>query len=322
MREDLAEAGRALSEGLRFAREAWRTAWAPLLICTVGATALLVADRIDLPPDAVAALGWSGLALLVLGWAPKLGALHRAAQGGEPAAGLGAGGLQLGRTEWRLLATAVALTGFAALTAGLLTVTVLVVLTALRPLGAVEVWPGMRLGVGFLLSSPLLALLLLAVLSVVGRLAVTLPADAVERSPRFARGWILTRGRALAPALVLLATTVLPLVALFGLQAMLDGLARAETGPWSAGRRPALDAVAAGVVLAGLSQFVFAPLSAGALASLHRMGLVREAEAEASLRPQAANDDQPIVAEPPPRDYRAADAATSPHAAPSDPPAA
>ena len=263
------EAREAIRAGLRLTRAAWRDAWAPLAVCSAGWTAVHVAGRAGLPPDSAAALAWTGLALVLLMTPPKLGALHRLAAGGQACDPPGPAGLQWTAVESRLAATATALTGGALLLLAGAGAAAVVLLAALRPLGRVDAGPFGPLGVGFLLLAPAFLLAAAAAVSAVGRFAVTLAADAAEPRPRFARGWLLTRGAGAAPAAVWLVTTASPLAGLLALENMLDAFG----GPAS---RSIPAAVAVGGVLALLTQFGLAPLNAGALAQLRRTGLARE----------------------------------------------
>ena len=267
------EAREALGAGLALAGAAWRDAWAPLAVSAAGWTAVFAAGRIGMPPDSAAALAWTGLALLLLMAPSKLGALHRLAAGADARDPLGAGGLQWTAVEARLAATVTALAAFALILFAVGGVAAVALLTALRPMGRTDFGPLGPLAVGFVLVSPLLLAALVSMISAVGRLAVTLAADAAEPGARFARGWLLTRGAGAAPGAVWLLTSVLPVAGLLAAGTALDALgAGAGGGRWSAP-----DAVLAGAVLAVLSQFGFAPLNAGALAQLRRAGLAREA---------------------------------------------
>ncbi len=257
----------ALGAGLALVRTAWRDAWAPLLVSTAGWTALSAAGHTGLPPDSAAALAGTGLALVLLMTGPKLGALHRLAAGRDACDPACAAGLQWTAVETRLVATATALAAFA-------------VLLALA-LGAAA---AAALSADALLLAPLMLVGGAAVACVVGRLAVTLAADAAEPGPRFARGWLLTRGAGAAPAAVWLVTFAGPLAGVFAAQGALDALS--TTG----GRWGAAEAVAAGAVLAALMQFGLAPLNAGALAALRRAGIARERAAEAVDTPGALGD--------------------------------
>ena len=281
MRTGWDEAREAVRDGLALAPLAARRAWLPLAISSLGWAALFVAGRADLPPAAASPLGWTGVALVVLMTAPKLGALHRLAAGAPATDGMGHGGLQWGRTEARLAADSVALATFTVVLLALVTLAAAAVLTALRPLGQVQAGPLGPLGVGFLLVSPALLLALAVTADAVGRLMATLSADAVEQNARFARGWLLTRRAGAAPALVLLLTVLLPWAALLLLQGGLDGL----DGPIGAAAGGASrwswpEAALAGGALAALSQFAFAPLNAGALRRLYVDGLAAEGEPE------------------------------------------
>lgn len=253
MRADWTETRAALAHGARLPVTAARRAWAPLALTAFAQALVFAAPR---APAVAAALGWTGLAVGLLAVGPKLGALHRLAQGAALADGLGPGGLQWGRAEGRLLATATALTGLAGVLAAALAA------PALAWLGAGGAAP--------LLAAPLAAGALLAVL-VLGRFAVTLAADAVEAGAPFARGWRLTRDRPLAPGLVLLAALVAPLAALAGTGAALDAALAAAGRAWTLA-----GALAAGGLLGGLAQFGGAPVLAGALARLHLGARARE----------------------------------------------
>ena len=275
------EAREALRQGLSLARTAFRQAWAPPAVCTAGWTALFVAGRGGLPPEAAAALAWTGLALVLLMTPSKLGALHRLAARGEAPAPPGPAGLQATAVEARLTATAVALCALAVLMSAAFGTLAAAGLSALRPLGRVGAGPLAPLSLGFVLSLPALLLGVAAGLQGLGRLAVTLAADACEPGPRFARGWILTRGAGAAPALVLVASLVAPLAGLLALGGAIDALGSAGGPP--AGRWSLPEALAAGALLAGLTQFVLAPMNAGALAHLRRTGLARAAAAQRTV---------------------------------------
>ncbi len=254
---------RAVGAGLDEARDAWRGAWLPLAVAAAGQAAIFAAGRADLPAGAAQGLGWTGALLFTAALGPKLARLHGAHAGGEA-------GLRWGR----LLATAVALAGLALVLAAALTTTTVLLLILLRPLGSIPAGPLGRLGVGFLLLLPVIAAAAAGGLLVLGRFALTLSADAVEPNARFSRGWRVSTGEPSAPGLVLLATTVAPTLLLLAAQAGLDILAddgAAPATPW-----PLWDALAAGGVLAGVTQFVFAPVNAGALRRLYAEGLRRE----------------------------------------------
>ena len=264
------EACDALRDGLALVPLAVRDAWAPLAVCTAGWGALFVAAGADLPSDAATALAWTGLLLVLLMTPSKLGALHRLAARGEAPAPPGPAGLQASGVEARLTATAVALGALAVLVLAALGVAAMSALSALRPLGQVDAGPFGPVSLGLLLSSPAWLLCLVAGLQALGRLAVTLAADACEPGPRFARGWILTRGAGAAPALVLGASLVAPLAGLFAVAGL------------TAGSKSTLAAIALDAMLAGLMQFGLAPLNAGALAHLRRTALAREAAGQAA----------------------------------------
>ncbi len=256
MRADGMEAGAALAAGARLPAVAARRAWAPLGLTAVAQALVFAAPRLPASGEAAVALGWTGLALGVLALGPKLGALQRLAQGGRLADGLGAGGLQWDRVEGRLLATAVALTGLAGAFAATLAA------PALAWLGAGGSAP--------LLAAPLGAGVLLALLAL-GRFAVTLAADAAEAGAPFARGWRLTRGRPLAPGLVLAAALLAPLAALAAAGAGMDGALAAAGRGWTLP-----GALGAGLLLGAAAQFGAAPWLAGALARLYLGALARE----------------------------------------------
>ena len=273
----------ALAAGLALVRRAWREAWAPLAVSAAGWTAVGVAARAALPEAAAHALAWTGLALVLLMAAPKLGALHRLAAGGEARDPVGDAGLQLTPLDGRLAATAVALAACAVLTFAAIGVAAGALPALLRPLGAEALAP------------PLLLAAAAAACVAVGRLCVTLAADAAEPSPRFARGWILTRGAGAAAGAVWLATCAAPLAGLLATQAALDGLGLGARQPLAATL-----VAAAGAALS--TQFVFAPLNAGALAQLRRAGLARAAVAEAVDTPGPLGDKAgrpPSAASPP-----------------------
>lgn len=281
------EARGALREGLALARTAGRRAWAPLTVCSAGWTALFVAGGAGLPPAAAAALGWAGLALVLLMTPSKLGALHRLAARGEAPALPGPAGLQATMTEARLTATAVSLCALATLIAAACAVAGAALLPFATAADRVAAGPS---ATEVLLLSLLLVLAFAAGLQVMGRLAVTLPADACETGPRFARGWILTRGAGAAPALVLAASLAAPLGGLVALTAALDAFgSRAALGSLA-------DSVVEGALIAGATQFLLAPLNAGALAALRRQGLARAAKAQAAVdTPGALGDKAPPV---------------------------
>ena len=281
--EGLGEGLEAASAGLDFARHAGRRAWAPLVLATLGQAAVFAAGRADLTPAAAQALGWSGAALSLAAAGPKLGALHRAA-GHAPAAPGAWAGLGWGTIEARLTATAVALAGLAlVLVAGLGSVWV-VLMTLLQPLGVVRLGVLGSWAAGFLLLIPLLIAGLAAVATGLGRMMLTLPAEAVEAQPRFARGWELTREHGGGAAgWVALLTCAGPIAALLAIQGGLDAVA----GP---GRWPLADVALAGGALAGLTQFVAAPVNAGALAHLYGRRLAKGA-AGAGAGPAVAPPD-------------------------------
>lgn len=256
MRAELIETGESLATGARLARVAWRRAWAPLGVTAAGEALVLYAPRADLPPEAAASLGWTGLALMLLMLGPRLGALQRLAQGGRLAEGLGPGGLQWAAEETRLLATAVALTGLAGVLGGLVSVAALAAAQTQGPAAGAAV----------------LAMGAIAAAAVLGRFAITLPADAAAPGARFARGWLLSRHRPLAPGLALLAGFAAPLLALGALQAGADAWLAAAGRTWTAA-----GALGGSALLAAMAQFAAAPLWAGALARLHASGLTREA---------------------------------------------
>lgn len=300
-----AEAREALREGLALVQTAWCEAWAPLAVCTLGWTALFAAGRAALPPDAATALAWTGLALVLLMTPPKLGALHRLAARGEAPASAGPAGLQATALEARLTATSVALCALAVLTLAACAVAAAATLSVLRPLGRVEAGPLGPLSVGSILSGPVLLAGLAAVVQALGRLAVTLAADACEPGPRFARGWLLTRGAGAAPGLVLTASFVAPLAGVLTLAGAFDAL-RPHDLLAGGGASAQLALVTVGAGLAGLTQFVLAPVNAGALARLRRDGIAREAAARGAVDTAGALGDKarpvaaPVAAAPSP----------------------
>lgn len=257
----LDEGWAAVRAGLALARTAWRRAWAPLGVCAAGWTAIFTACLADLPPDAATPLTWTGLGLVALMTPPKLGALHRLAAGADAADPPGPAGLQWTGVETRLTATLTAASGLLLLTLGAGAVGAAAALNLLRPPES----PGVSL---LLLPAAAAAALWLWA---AGRLLATLPADAAEPAPRFARGWMLTRGAGAAPALVVLLTTVVPTAVVLAGPAMLGRVVGDAAGRWPTGT-----AVVVGAVLAGLTQGLAAPAHAGALALLHRRGLGRE----------------------------------------------
>ena len=277
----------ALEAGLSLVRRAVHDAPAPLAVSAAGWTAVFVAGRGGLPPEAAAALAWTGLALVLLMAAPKLGALHRLAAGDAARDPPGPAGLQWTALEGRLAATATALAAAGAILFAALGGVAAAALAALRPPGRIEAGPLGRLDAGALLLSPALVAAALLAAGAVGRLCVTLAADAAEPRPRFARGWLLTRGAGAAPAAAWLLTFALPSAALLVLPAVLDalGVLGAGGGRWALG-----EAVGTGAGLALATQFLAAPMNAGALAQLRRAGLAREAAAAAVDTPGPLGD--------------------------------
>lgn len=298
MRNELRRSARlaahAVQAGSDLARDAWRDVGPVLALSTVAGAAVFVGDHAALPHAAGQALhlaGWLAVALL---FAPKLGALFRLALGGPALRELGAGGLQWKQLEWRLLATTVALAGFAMLVAVTLLLIVMAVLTVLRPLGVVVLGPFGPLGIGFLLTAPLFLALIVAIMAGLTRLAVTLPAEVAETRPRFARGWFVTRGETVAAGLTGAAVFLMPLLGVTALQIALDAL-QAGDGAGFGGRGWSLaEAVGAGAVLAGLVEFLCAPLCVGALAELFIV--LAPAPAEIAAPSSAPSEDQAAAA--------------------------
>ncbi len=98
--------GDLIAEGSDLSREAWRDAWAPMLLVIAGHTLMFMNQHVAASDWHAGIWTFVGPALLIF-YVPLYGALYRAALGGRAMESHGPAGLQWNGVEWRLITVGV-----------------------------------------------------------------------------------------------------------------------------------------------------------------------------------------------------------------------
>ena len=284
----------ALYEALDFTRSAWRDAWAPMGLTTIGWALLVVSAHASISDVEADVLQKVGFVLLVF-HLPLLGALYRGALGGRPFRGLGPGGLQVGGVEGRFLVVNVVLLFFA-----LLACTPMILLSGilymilrrfdgvtLGPLGHWEWW--------FLVAGLFWVAFLVFLTWLAGRLAMATPLSIERRRILPWDSWDLTPGEGgaiarafiaahLPTAFVLLALTV------FGWM-QTGGAPTGLHGGW-----PLPETIVVGAMAGAALSVLQAPLSVGVIMLFYDELAPLDA-VETPVEPPAPEQVLPILAE-------------------------
>jgi len=246
-----------LGPAARLVATAWREAWGAMILASVSLGGLLIAA--DFGP------GWRGawLAATLLATLAAQGALYRLALA-RP--GIGPGGLQWARAEWRLAAVWLLSALFMAILGLLLFILLLASAYAVASAGAGFVasepatWAAAVDGRGRFALGAVAAVGLAALLWARLRLSLGSAASVARGRVQVLSAWPITRGRALSMAVG---------VVLVGLGPVLLLAALASGTPFVAGKSAAvrdLADLAEGLVIAGL----WLPLDAGLMSYFYR----------------------------------------------------
>jgi hypothetical protein len=253
----------AIDEAVDFVRGAWREAWAPMALTSVGWMLIVVGARAQIDFQAADLLERIGWALQIFNL-PLLGALYRLGVGGRAYRGLGPAGLQLGGVEWRVLVVNAVLGVFCLFACLPLLFLSGLFFFLLHRLGGITLGPIGHWSWWFLLSSLFWVALIGWLIYMCARLGLATAQSVEHRRILPITGWPSTegQGRVIAASFILTkAPAAIVILALWAFGWIEPSEAPIGLhGPW-----PLPEAIGAGAVAGLILSVVEAPLSVGLL---------------------------------------------------------
>jgi hypothetical protein len=247
--------GSSVSGAYAFASRAWGKTFAILFLAAAAQAAIFFAQHADIQHALALKIEAGGWLAALLTAPPAMGALYRVAVGGAALKDLGPGGLQWTKIEWSLIGVATLLF--------LSAVLFCIPATALAAVATVALRFGAGLGLQLAMQIGSFAFIAVMLAWVYTLLRLAAPASVAAREVKVFQTWPLTKGKALALAMSLIAAAV-PLTALIaGGQTVLNGLETGDFVPWPTSRWPLEDAAGGGAALGLISGFLVPSVIAG-----------------------------------------------------------